>query len=94
MADSERLDAYLTMHEGNYVLVMSPFVARCVRDMSGNILGSIDRSQTRQATNAIWKCFTEPREDGTPPLMQYRGVNSAEPLLFEGDLHPKDDMDE
>ena len=76
------IDAHLVLHNGNYVLIMSPFVARCMRDL----VGSVDMTgKVRDATNAVWNLFEGERGDGPMPYDSDYG------LVFTGQIHPVPD---
>ena len=77
------IDAHLVLHNGNYVLIMSPFVARCMRDL----VGSVDMTgKVRDATNLVWYLFTGELEDDGP--MPY---DIDDGLVFTGEVHPVPD---
>ena len=84
--NDDDLDVHLTLHNGNYVLVMTPFVAQCVRDMCGLVSGNPDSSKIRRATDLVWVEFTEPRDDDTPALMDW---DAHKGLWFNGELEPR-----
>ena len=56
MAEDKRIDAHVVEHEGNVVLIMSPFVARVLHELSGQVTVSSDHP-VRQATDKVWHIF-------------------------------------
>ncbi len=56
--DESNIDAVVIPHKGNFVLVMSPYVAAVIQSMSGHVVGPYaDTNATREATNAVWTAF-------------------------------------
>ena len=47
------VDAFLTEHDGAYVLIMTPIVARVIADMSGSLAVS-ENSLVKDTGDTIW----------------------------------------
>ena len=63
MADNPRIDAHCVKHNGNLVLVMSPYVAEIVHALTGLILGGHD-SLVRKSTDLVWDAMMDSLWEG------------------------------
>lgn len=52
--DEENIDAHVFEHNGNVILVMTPYVARIIGELTGCVTGS---GPKREAINTVWDVF-------------------------------------